>query len=44
MLNKITSNPKLVFHLDCLGALLSAFIPAGWNGVKLCLELNLPLI
>lgn len=26
MLNKITSNPKLVFLLDCLGALLSAFL------------------
>lgn len=24
MLNKITSNPKLIFLLDCLGALLSA--------------------
>jgi hypothetical protein len=26
MLTKITSNPKLVFLLDCLGALLSAFL------------------
>ncbi len=26
MLNKITSTPKLVFLLDCLGALLSAFL------------------
>ncbi len=26
MLNKITSTPKLIFLLDCLGALLSAFL------------------
>lgn len=26
MLNRITSNPKLVFLIDCLGALLSAFL------------------
>ena len=26
MLTKITSNPRLVFLLDCLGALLSAFL------------------